>query len=534
LLTSPQVSAGRGHCYCRRVRLFSVFPAVLIGTAMAACSSSSETAPGSPQGDAGFAEPGLDSGAQPEAAPLQEGGRDAYPGPTEAASPEAATPCSTRVSYGSAWIHSSNHPAMYDVAQVRVTWDGTCIDDGANSYALLSNGWKPYFTGNSACILALDYQGSCGTVPSACTTRVTYGPAWVPPANHPAHYDDVPGRVFGDGACHAAGGQTYADLSNGWQPHFNGGCALSFEHTQCGGLYANPVIPHDCADPGVIRDGSQYVLACTSGNAANAYPIYTSPDLATWTAHGHIFPAGSWPSWARRDFWAPEIHRVGAGYVAYFSARGADGKLSIGAASAPAALGPFTDIGQPLVHDPAMGLIDASEITAPGGTPYALWKEDGNAVGRPTPIHAAQLAADGLSIAGSPATLITNDQPWEGAVTEAPFMVQNGGTFYLFYSGNSYANATYAVGVAKATSPLGPFTKAGGPIVATAGSWVGPGHCSVVDTPTGDTYMVYHAWPNGCVNGPGCGREPLTDAVFWQGGWPAVPLAPSMTSRPLP
>ena len=31
-------------------------------------------------------------------------------------------------------------------------------------------------------------------------------------------------------------------------------------------------------------------------------------------------------------------------------------------------------------------------------------------------------------------------QPWEGAVVEAPFLWENDGTFYLFYSANSYVN----------------------------------------------------------------------------------------------
>ncbi len=270
------------------------------------------------------------------------------------------------------------------------------------------------------------------------------------------------------------------------------------------------------------------------GDAADAYPIYTSPDLVAWTAHGHIFPAGHWPSWATADFWAPEIHKVGTHYVAYFSARSTDGQLCIGAASSSSALGPFTDLGQPLIQESSMGLIDASEINAADGTPYVLWKEDGNAVGKPTPIHGQKLATDGLSLVGTPATLITNDQAWEGAVTEAPFMVSHGGDYYLFYSGNSYANASYALGVATAASPLGPFTKAAAPIVVTAGAWVGPGHSAVVDTPAGDTYMVYAAWDSGCVNTAGCGRLVLTDAIFWQGGWPAVPFAPSSATRPLP
>ena len=445
----------------------------------------------------------------------------------------AAPPCTTRIQYGAAWIHGPNHPDDFDVADGPVSWDGTCTDDGTSSYATLSNGWKPYFSGHSACIIALDESAGC-SAPTACTTRVSYGAGWLPPANHPATYDDVVGRVFSDGVCH---GGSYADLSNGWQPHYAGGsCPLSFRYEQCGGLYTNPVIPGDCPDPGVLRDGSTYVLTCTSGNAADAFPIYTSPDLAHWSPAGHVFPSASRPKWATSDFWAPEIHKVGSHYVAYFSARNtADGKLSVGAASAPSATGPFTDLGAPLIHDPNMGLIDASEITASSQIPYVLWKEDGNAVGKPTPIHAQQLAPDGLSLVGSPSTLITNDQAWEGALVEGPFMVERSGTFYLFYSGNSYASTAYAIGVARGASPTGPMTKAAAPILVTGGAWAGPGHCSVLDTPAGDTAIVYHAWPSNCVGGQGCGRATLLDEIAWDGsGWPSVLLAPSSTTRPLP
>ena len=444
---------------------------------------------------------------------------------------ETAAPCTTRIQYGSTWIHAASHPADFDVASGSVTWDGSCTNDGANSYATLSNGWKPYFTGNSACVMALD-ESACPSEPSACTTRITYGTGWLPPTGHPASYDDVTGRVFSDDVCHD---NTYAMLSNGWQPSYSGGsCPLSFRYEQCGGLYTNPVIPTDCPDPGVLRDGSTYVLTCTSGDAADAFPIYTSPDLATWTLVSYVFPSGEHPSWAASDFWAPEIHHVGSSYIAYFTARGTDGMLAVGAATATSATGPFTDLGAPLIHDPSMGLIDPSEITTSGGTPYVLWKEDGNAVGKPTPIHAQQLATDGTSLTGAAATLITNDQAWEGAVTEAPFMVEHGGAFFLFYSGNSYANATYAVGVAQGSSPMGPMTKLGTPILVTGGAWVGPGHCSVLDTPAGDTAIIYHAWRAGCVNGPGCGREDLVDTIAWQtNGWPAVLLAPSSNTRPL-
>lgn len=450
---------------------------------------------------------------------------------------EAAASCTTRVTYGQSWLHPANHPQQFDDAPSTVTWDGTCTDDGSNSYAVLSNGWKPYFQGKGACLMDLDYQGSCTEAQSPCTTRITYGTAWAPPSGHPAQYDDVTGRVFASGSCTDSGSSSYEGLSNGWTPYFdgNGACEISLRYQQCGGLYANPVIPFDCADPGVLADGAQYVLSCTSGDSPDAYPIFTSPDLANWTPQGHIFPAGHWPSWAVSDLWAPEIHKVGNQYVAYFSARGSDGRLAIGAASSPGPTGPFTDVGQPLLHSTSDDFIDASEINASDGTSYVIWKDDGSVAGGPILIRGQPLAAGGLSATGGSSVLIGVDQPWEGPLVEGPFMVEHGGAYYLFYSANPYDTTAYAIGVAHSGGALGPFTKSGAPIVSTGGAWAGPGHCSVVDTPAGDTYVVYHAWEAGHVgNGNGPGRLVLSDAIDWVNGWPSVPFAPSSASRPLP
>jgi len=501
---------------------------------LVACGSSPSSADGlaADGGDASATYDADDAG-DASAAPSDAGADAASTG--EAGAGDAALPCTTRITYGSAWIHGPNHPAQYDDVAGNVGWDGTCTDDGPSSYAVLSNGWKPYFQGNGACMIALDYRGSCPQAPAACTTRVTYGPAWKSAPNHPAQYDDVPGRLTWDGVCHAAGSDGYGVLSNGWQPTFTGtsGCEMSFEYRQCGGLYANPVVNVDCPDPGVLLDGSQYVMTCTSGNAADAFPVRTSPDLVHWTQVGSVFPSGKHPSWAVSDFWAAEIHHVGSHYVVYYTARGADGVLAVGAASGSSATGPFTDPGAPLLHDPSMGYIDPSEFEAPGGTRYVLWKEDGNAVGKPTPIHIQPLAPDGMSVTGSPATLITNDQPWEGAVTEGPWMLLHGGSYYLFYSGNAYDSTAYAIGVARASSPLGPFTKLPSPILSTWGAWAGPGHCSVLDLPDGETDVVYHAWEAGAV-GAAPGRLGLVDRIVWNGGWPSVPGAPSSRSVPMP
>jgi arabinan endo-1,5-alpha-L-arabinosidase len=437
---------------------------------------------------------------------------------TGSTTPDADVPCTTVITYGSSWIRSPGHDdTSVDIAIGDVTWDGICHAEGNNSFAVLSNGWKPYFEGKGTCAIAID--STCSA--ERCSTRITYGTPWIHAADHPAQYDDVDGRVFWDGTCSA---DNSATLSNGWAPHFTSSCDLSLRWNGCGGLYVNPVIAKDCPDPGVTRDGDRYILSCTSGNATNAFPLYVSTDLIRWTPAGHILPTAKRPAWAKSDFWAPEIHKVGANWVAYFSARGADGKLSIGAASATDPLGPYTALAQPLVPATTVGLIDASAFTV-GNASYLLWKEDGNAQNAPTPIRARALAANGLSVTGNTSTLITNDQTWEGNLVEAPFVVEHSGMYYLFYSGNAYFDNRYAVGVARAASPLGPYTKAPAPIVTSNATWIGPGHCSVVDD-----YMIYHAW-----NATHDARMVLVDQIQWTSdGWPRVYSAPSKASRPLP
>jgi arabinan endo-1,5-alpha-L-arabinosidase len=442
-------------------------------------------------------------------------------------------PCTTRITYGDRWIRPDGHPSSFDDAAGEITWDGNCTEDGDNAYAVLSSGWKPYFSGHG-CTMALDESGCPGASPT-CTTRIAYGPSWLSPADHPASYDDVSGRVTSEGVCQASGGESFVTLSNGWAPHFAGtsGCLLSLRYSQCGGLYQNPVVSEDCPDPGVIRDGDRYLMVCTGGDGGGLFVVRSSSDLVSWTKAGHVFPSGTGPAWGVSSFWAPEVHRVAGKYVAYFTARHQDGALSIGAAVSDVAEGPYADAGQPLVHE-SMGMIDASRFEDEVGNGYLVWKADGNAVGQPTPIYVQALAADGLSLAGDRVAVITNDLSWEGGVVEGPFVVRRDGTYFLFYSGNAYYNGTYAVGVARSASPFGPYEKHGAPILRSSADWIGPGHCSVVDAPDGDSYVVYHAWQAGHVNGSGDGRLTLVDRIVWDGGWPSVPEAPSSRSRPMP
>ncbi|HEY5937630.1 MAG TPA: glycoside hydrolase family 43 protein [Kofleriaceae bacterium] len=302
--------------------------------------------------------------------------------------------------------------------------------------------------------------------------------------------------------------------------------------------YRNPLGPN-CADPGVIKivgtDGRPMFWAACTGNG---YPLWKSRDLVSWTRAGHIFTLKTKPKWASKNFWAPEIHKVGDGLVAYFSAHSPSrNRMCVGAARAKTMAGPWRDIGRPLVCNSHVGLIDAHAYTdGATGKLYLYYKTDGNGL-RPqekTILFAHQLTANGIGFVGKRRALLRNTLAWEGDVVEAPWVIHRGNFYYLFYSGFRYCNATYGVGVARARSPLGPFTKKSGPILRSNASWSGPGHNSTVSA-GGRRYLVYHAWEGAHDCNDDGARKLLLDRITWQGGWPVINNGtPSTGNKPAP
>ena len=170
------------------------------------------------------------------------------------------------------------------------------------------------------------------------------------------------------------------------------------------------------------------------------------------------------------------------------------------------------------------------------GVRWLLWKEDGNSRKLPTPIWIQRLREDGLELVGEKKEILRNDAPWEGAVTEGPFVVRRGDYYYLFYSGNACCGrgCNYALGVARAKDMLGPWEKsAANPILAGNESWRCPGHGSIVADVEGRHWLLYHAYAqNGFV---ATGREMLLDEVrFGTDGWPTINggKGPSSRARP--
>jgi xylan 1,4-beta-xylosidase len=277
------------------------------------------------------------------------------------------------------------------------------------------------------------------------------------------------------------------------------------------------VIPGDHPDPSILRAGSSWYAAATSGSWLPAFPLLRSDDTRTWRQVGAVLERR--PSWVADDLWAPELIRRSGRALVYYAALGRDGKRCVAVASSARLRGPYRDHG-PLLCS-RVGEIDPLPVTDEQGADWLVWKRDGNSLGRPTPILAAPLAPGGLALAGVPRELLRADAPWERGVVEAPELLRHEGMFYLLYSAGRTKgrDCTYVTGVARSPSLLGPWEKRGGPILDDGPEFRCPGHVSVAGRPGGGLLLAYHAY----VRGDPANRQLLIAPLhFDAAGWPSV------------
>jgi len=285
----------------------------------------------------------------------------------------------------------------------------------------------------------------------------------------------------------------------------------------------------DFPDPFVYTEaGTSYAFA-TNANGRNVQ-VASSSDQVRFTALPDAMPTLA--SWASPSFgltWAPEVIKVGANYLLYYTGRDkASNKQCIGVARASAPAGPYTDNRTaPLVCQVAEGgSIDPNPWQGGGGL-YLYVKNDGNCCNLPTSLYAVALTDDGLATAGAPVKLLTNDATsWERDVIEAPTMWARDGQYLLFYSGAHYGDASYAVGYARCATPLGPCTKnPGNPMLKSRSdsspALIGPGHQSLLQV-GGQTWIAYHAWEVTAAGTRGNRRFMYLDKLDWVSGEPVV------------
>ncbi|MBE1491672.1 family 43 glycosylhydrolase [Plantactinospora soyae] len=273
------------------------------------------------------------------------------------------------------------------------------------------------------------------------------------------------------------------------------------------GLYADPHIAY--------LDGRYYVYPTTDGYngwSGTRFKAFSSTDLVNWTDHGTILDVGPSVSWASSRAWAPAIAYRNGRYYFYFCA-----DTNIGVATSTSPAGPFTDaLGRPLI---AAGfrpgqMIDPAVFTDDDGTSYLYWG-NGSA-------YAVRLNPDMLSFDATAVRTFSLPNFREGE-----FVFKRNGTYYLSYSVDDTRSENYHVEYATGTSPLGPWTHRGTILAKNLSIGVkGPGHHSIVRSPTGDTwYMAYHRFA--IPAGNGTNREVTVDQMRFNADGTIQPVVPT-------
>ena len=290
---------------------------------------------------------------------------------------------------------------------------------------------------------------------------------------------------------------------------------------QRGAVYTNPVQAGDFPDPSMIRIGKDYYATATSSEWSPEFPVLHSRDLVNWNLAGVVFPKR--PDWSVGNYWAPEIWQENGKVYVFYTARKKDGPLCIAVATASKPTGPYDDHGP--LECQEVGSIDAFPIRDENGKLFVVWKEDGNSVGKPTPLWAQELNTNSWKLVGDRREIMRNDPTtWEGTLIEGPFIMRRGGYFYMFYAANFCCGrgCNYATGVARSKTLLGQWEKYDqNPILKGNENFNCPGHGTAVTTENGRTYLMYHAYdPKDTTY---VGRQALLDEITWTpDGWVTI------------
>lgn len=298
------------------------------------------------------------------------------------------------------------------------------------------------------------------------------------------------------------------------------------------GTGMNLVLDRDFADPTVIKVGNKYYAYATqsrnNGKTINIQ-VASSFDHQQWKYEGDALPQK--PKWASntQNFWAPDVFFDAKlkKFVMFFSADpdGLTGKC-LGVAYADNPLGPFTDKGEPLLCGSGFQNIDPKGFTDPKSGKHLLyWGSDFQ------PLKVQEMTDDWSAFKPGtkpkPIVYPGKDKTYSNLI-EGSWLDYNKGIYYLYYSGDNCCGekANYAVMIARASNPLGPFERLGevnrslnSTILEKDSVYLAPGHNSIFKDEKGKKWIAYHAIERSHKEK---GRVMCINRITYKNGWPVV------------
>ena len=259
----------------------------------------------------------------------------------------------------------------------------------------------------------------------------------------------------------------------------------------------NPILPGLYADPEAhVFEGRYWIFPTYSApyNRQVFLDAFSSTDLVTWEKHERVLDTAA-VKWARRAVWAPSIVEKDGWYYLFFGANDIQNDQEtggIGVARSRSPQGPFVDyLGRPLIdrfHNGAQP-IDQNVFRDRDGSHYIVyggWRH----------CNIAKLNDDFTGFVPFEDGTIFKEITPAGYV-EGAYMLLKDGKYYFMWSEGGWTGPDYAVAYAIGTTPLGPFERAGRILSQDSTVATGAGHHSVLQSPSGRWYIVYHRRPLG-------------------------------------
>ena len=314
--------------------------------------------------------------------------------------------------------------------------------------------------------------------------------------------------------------------------------------------FTNPVIDEDGTDHGdpfALRHLDWYYLFHTTDDGDAGISVHRSRDLVTWEPRGFALEAGGPDHWAQTDLWAPEVMYWRGWFFMYVTGTrfGPDGEgdrtlRRIGLARSRTPEGPYELDPEPLLAG-SWG-IDGHPFQDEDGSLWLFYNvrsEGERYLDRPGSGNVVDRLLDPGRLAGRPQPVAFPSEPWEGDREQSAFwnegawVLKRRGRYYHLYSGGTYRDETYGIGLTAADRPHGPWQKEpGNPIFRSGERITGPGHHSVILARDGVTYYaVYHGYHDAKA-----GRQVHLDELRWCGDRPLIGTGgrPTEGEQPVP
>jgi xylan 1,4-beta-xylosidase len=292
--------------------------------------------------------------------------------------------------------------------------------------------------------------------------------------------------------------------------------------------FRNPILPGFYPDPSICRVGDDYYLITSTFEYFPGLPIFHSRDLVHWRQIGHVLDR---PSQLPLDnirpsggLYAPTI-RFSEG-VFYVINTLVDGKTKAGnfivTATDPA--GPWSEpfwLENAPGIDPSLFFDDDGRVWYVGNRMAAHDQYRGH-----TEIWLQELDLGNMCLVGEPQVL------WDGALkgavwAEAPHVYKIQDYYYLMIAEGGTGHH-HSVTIARSNAVTGPYeANPGNPILTHRHLGldypiVGTGHADLVETQTGEWWMVMLAMRPYGGYFYNLGRETFLAPVRWENGWPLV------------